>query len=484
MLKASEPQPKSRDNLVVDLCIIGAGPGGIALATAAAGLGQKVVLIEKHKFGGNSLNYGSVPATALHAAADRAHAVRTSAPFGIPPHDPLINRAALHAHITQVVEALAPEVSAERLTGLGILIIQAAGKFTDPRTITVGEQTINARRFVIATGSNPTIPDLAGLANITYLTTDTIFPERTPIDHLLIIGGGAAACELAQSHRRLGARVTMIARSQVLARFDPELAPVVRARLEAEGVVINDNTTVTAVEGAHNRVRLTLAANGSSSPVEGSHLLIACGRTPATANIGATAGKIALTPDGIKVNRQLRTTNRRVYAIGDCIGLPHSTHRAEYHAAQLVQALLYRKSAAINPNVVPTAIHTDPELAAVGLSEKDAVARGASIKIHRWPMRDNARAIALRATDGHIKVITDTRGTILGVSLVAKGAGELIQVWSLAIAKGLNLSDMTTWIAPYPSTGEIHRQSAIDRLAARSGQAMQRQWIKLLSKLG
>ncbi len=484
MLKASEPNLKSRDHLSVDLCILGAGPGGIALATAAAALGQKVVLIEKHMFGGTSLNYGSVPATALHATADRAHALATSASFGVPSHIPLINRAAVHAHITEVIAALAPEVAAERLTGLGILVIQATGKFTDPRTITAGEHAITARRFIIATGSNPTIPELPGLATVAYHTTDTIFAERTPIDHLLVIGGGAAACELAQSHRRMGARVTIVARSHVLKRFDTELAAVVRARLVSEGVVINDMSTIAAVEGAHNRVRLTIAASGTSSLVEGTHVLIACGRTPVTASIGATAGKITLTPDGIKVNRQLRTTNRRVYALGDCVGLPHSTHRAEYHAAQLVQTLLYRKSTTINPSVVPVAIHTDPELAAVGLSETDANARGLGIKVHRWPMRDNARAIALRATQGHIKVITDRRGTILGATLVAKGAGELIQVWSLAIAKGLNLSDMTTWIAPYPSMGEIHRQSAINRLATQSGQAVQRQWIKLLSKLG
>jgi pyruvate/2-oxoglutarate dehydrogenase complex dihydrolipoamide dehydrogenase (E3) component len=489
MLMATPPKTVSqnerpRDALTVDLCIIGAGPGGLALATAAAAFGQKVVLIDKHKLGGTSLNYGTIPLVALHASADRAQALRTAAPFGIGAHEPAITRTQVQAHIASVIESLTPDVASERLAGLGIRVLQAAARFTDPRTVVAGEHAITARRFILAIGSSPHVPPIPGLSDIAVHTTDTIFSERGPIEHLIIVGAGAAGVELAQAHRRLGARVTLLDQGPVLPRLDPEVASVVRARLIAEGTVVLENVNVQSVEGSRDRVRVTITSAGKTSTLDGSHLLVACGRRVGHADIGTAAAKIAVTDDAIKVNRYLRTSNHRVYAMGDCIGLPHSAHRAEYHATALTRTLLYRKATAVDPRLVPGVIHTDPELATVGLSEKEARARFSSIQVYRWPMRDNPRALANRTTEGHIKVITDSRGAILGAALVARGAGELIQVWSLALSKGLSLEDMTAWVAPFPSLGDINRKSATHRSAMAAGHTIQRQWVRLLAKLG
>jgi pyruvate/2-oxoglutarate dehydrogenase complex dihydrolipoamide dehydrogenase (E3) component len=473
-----------RDNITADLCIIGAGPGGLALATAAAALGQTVVLIEKHKMGGTSLNYGSIQAAALHATAERAHVFRSAAPFGITPFEPALDRPALTSQIAGIVETASPNASAARLTGLGVTVIQAAACFIDPKTVAVGQQRITARRFVVATGSSPFVPPLPGLANVDYATTDTYADQRGSIDHIVIIGGGAASIECAQIHRRLGARVTVVARSVILGSFDPELAAVVTSRLAAEGVVLLDKTQVTAIEGTPGRLRIDITTKGNRSRLEASHLLIACGRTPSIDGIGLEAAKIATTPQGIKVNASLRTSNRRVFALGDVIGLPHSTHRAEYHASLLLKTLVFQTTTNVTPRLIPASIHTDPEFATVGLTEAQARATFSSIQVFRFPVRENARAIAIRAPVGHIKIIADGRGKILGAAIVSRSATELIGVWALAVAKSLTLDDMSTWISPYPALSDITRQAASQRTGSALCRAVTNRWVKLLSKLG
>ncbi len=476
--------PIEREPIVTDLCILGAGPGGLALAASAAAYGQKVVLIEKHKMGGTSLNYGAVPVAALLASADRAHAFRSAGPFGIAPFEPNIDWAAVQAQIADIMEKSAPNASVERMTGLGVRVVQAAGRFVDAKTVVAGEHTITARRFVIATGSSPVVPAIPGLANVAYHTTDTIQNARGSIDHLIIVGGGATGFEYAQAYRRLGSRVTLIEQAKVLQRFDPELASVVKARLTAEGVVLVEDAKVAKVEGAAERLRFDVVADGVRSKVEGSHVLLACGRQPVIADIGLETAKIAVTEQGIKVNAFLRTSNRRVFAIGDVTGLPHSTQRAEYHAGLLVNTLLFRSANRVNPRLIPASIHTDPELATVGLPEAEARNAYSSIQVFRWPLRENARALANRMPTGHIKVIADRSGKIVGAGIVSRSASELIGVWALAISKGLSLEDMGDVIMPFPSLGEISATVSSQRSAVSVGNAISRRWVKFLTKLG
>ena len=487
MQKASPPTPppeSGRDTIEADICILGAGPAGIALAIAAAGYGQTVMLVEKHKMGGTSLNYGAVPAVALAAVAARAHAFRSAKPFGIQPIEPAVDRSAVAAHIREIIDASAPNASAERLTGLGVRVISAAARFTDPRTVVAGQHKIVARRFVVATGSAPLISEISGLDRVPYLTTDTIYSCREPIDHLIVVGGGASGLEIAQAQRRLGARVSVVEKNSVLSRFDPELGAVVRERLIAEGVVIVEGTLARAAESGSGRIRLDVTAGEAHSQIEGSHLLIACGRRPGIADLGLKEAKIVTGADGIKVNACLRTSNRRVYAIGDVTGLPHSTQRAQYQAGLLARTLLFRQSARNEPHLIPATIHTDPEFASVGLSEAEARAKTSSIQVLRWPVRENTRALALRAPEGHIKIIADKSGRILGAAIVALGASELIEVWALAVARSLVIEDMAGWVAPYPSMGELSRAASANRSAAATGHALSRRWVKFLAKFG
>jgi pyruvate/2-oxoglutarate dehydrogenase complex dihydrolipoamide dehydrogenase (E3) component len=476
--------PAEREPIIADLCILGAGPGGLALASRAAAYGQKVVLIEKHKMGGTSLNYGSMPLTALLASAHHAHAFRSAGPFGIAPFEPSIDRAAVQAQIADIVEKSAPDASVERMTGLNVRVIQAAGRFIDTKTVIAGEHKISARRFVIATGSSPFVPEIPGLANIAHSTTDTIQTVRGTIDHLIILGGGAAGVEYAQAYRRLGSRVTIIEQAKVLQRFDPELTSVISARLAAEGVVILEDTKLAKVEGAAERLRFDVVANGARSRIEGSHLLLACGRQPVIADIGLESAKVAVSDQGIKVDKYLRTSNRRVFALGDVTGLTHSTQRAEYHAGLLVNTLLFRSAKPVNPRLVPAAIYTDPEFATVGLAEAEARNSYSSIQVFRWPLRENARALANRLPTGHIKVIADRSGKILGAGIVSSSAAELIGVWALAISKGLSLEDMSDIVLPFPSLGEISTKVSSQRSAVPAGNAVSRRWVKFLTKLG
>lgn len=476
--------PTEREPIIADLCILGAGPGGLALAASAAAYGQKVVLIEKHKMGGTSLNYGGMPVAALLASSDRAHAFRSAGPFGITPFEPSIDRAAVQAQIAEITEKSAPNASVERMTGLGVRVIQAAGRFIDAKTLIAGEDKIVARRFVIATGSSPLVPAIPGLANIAHHTTDTIQTVRGTIDHLIIVGGGATGVEYAQAYRRLGSRVTLIEQAKVLHRFDPELGAVIKARLVAEGVVIIEDAKLAKVEGAAERLRFDVVAESGRSRIEGSHLLLACGRQPVIADIGLDAAKVAVTDQGIKVNRYLRTSNRRVFAIGDVTGLPHSTQRAEYHAGLLVSTLLFRSAKPVNPLLIPASIHTDPEFATVGLAEADARSSYSSIQVFRWPLRENARALANRLPMGHIKVIADRSGKIIGAGIVSRSAAELIGVWALAISKGLSLEDMSDIIMPFPSLVDISAKVSSQRSTVRVGNAVSRRWVKFLTKLG
>ncbi len=489
MLMQSPPDQQSpviepRDHISADLCVIGAGPAGLALAASAAALGQQVVLIEKHKMGGTSLNYGSIQAAALQATAERAHAFRSATPFGIASFEPAIDRLALTAQIAGVVTTSSPNASIARMTGLGVHVINAAARFVDQKTVVCGQQRITARRFVIATGSAPFVPPIRGLPHIAYTTTDTNADTRSPIDHIVIVGAGPAAVEYAQIHRRFGARVTVIARSKVLSRLDPELASVVIAKIAAEGVVLLENTTVEAVEGSNDRLRMDVTTSGKRATIEASHLLIACGRTPSITGIGLDVAKVAVTEQGIKVNGFLRTSNRRVYAMGDVIGLPHSTSRAEYHAKLLLDTLVYRKIGNVKPQLIPASLHTDPEFATVGMTEAQARATYSSIQVYRFPVRENARAIAARAPMGHIKIIADARGRILGAGIASRSASELISVWALAVSKNLTLDDMSAWIAPYPALSDISRQAALLRTTSSFGRAFSTRWVKLLSKLG
>jgi len=467
-----------------DFCVIGAGSGGLTLAAAAAAYGQRVVLIEKHKMGGDGLNYGSVPSKALLAAAKRANAMRTASLFGIRGVEPLIDHRAVQEHVKNVIAQIAPNDAVERFAGLGVRVITSAARFVDKSTVSAGDYRIRARRFVIATGSSPVIPSIPGLADVPYFTNESIFENADSIPHLIVIGAGSTGLELAQAHRRLGSRVTVLDAAHAIAEEDPELAVVLLTRLSNEGIVIREGVRITRVSGGQGRIALEIESRDGMETIEGSDLLLAAGRKANVADLGLEAAGIALANKAIKVNSGLRTRNRRVFAIGDAAGGPRYGHVATDHAGIVLRRTLFRLRPSTSGRAVPRVIYTDPELAHIGLSEPEARAKHGKINVLRWPFHENDRAQVERETDGHIKVVTSKKGRILGVSIVGASAGEIIQMWSLAMSQGLKIRAMTQWISPYPTLSEINKRVAFRYFATEPSNPFVRKIIALLAKLG
>lgn len=465
-----------------DLCVIGAGSGGLSVAAAAAAFGVSVVLIEKGRMGGDCLNYGCVPSKALIAAANRANVAATSGVFGVDAHSH-VDFARTRRHVHKVIAAVAPNDSAERFAGLGVQVIAGPARFTDPAAVTVdGSAIVQARRFVIATGSLPAIPPIPGLSDTPHLTNETIFDLRELPSHLVVIGGGSVGLELGQAFRRLGAQVTVIEAARPLARDDAECAEIVIDALLREGVEIRGGASVQSVRPLQHGVELVVKRGKAEERVTGSHLLVAAGRRPNVEGLGLDEAGVAFTQAGIVVDRSLRTTNRRVYAIGDtAAGGMMFTHVANYHAGLVIRHALFRLWVKVRYNAVPWVTFTDPELAHVGLTDEQARERGYRIRVMRWPYCENDRAQAERTTDGHAKVVTSARGRILGATIVGAHAGELIAPWALAISQGLNIRAMAEITLPYPTFGEINKRAAMMFFASAAANPRVRrivQWLR------
>lgn len=467
-----------------DICVIGGGSAGLSVAAGAAAFGVPVVLIERGRMGGDCLNYGCVPSKALIAAGRHAHAVRKAAEFGVFAGEPAIDFERVHAHVRSVIDAIAPNDSVERFTALGVKVIEAEARFVDRDTIEAGGFTIRARRFVIATGSSAMVPSIPGLVSIDYLTNETLFDLTRLPDHLLIIGAGPVGLEMAQAHSRLGAKVTVIEAARALAKEDAELTRVALDRLRGEGITILENSRVLSVEKAGQGVRLQCETQEGARTIDGSALLLAAGRKADTAGLGLDAAGIAETTTGIAVDASLRTGNRRVYAIGDASGGLQFTHAANYHASLVLREILFRLPARENRDIIPRVTFTDPEIAAVGLSEEEARKRYGHVEILRWPFAENDRAQAERATTGLIKVIVGRRGRILGVGIVGSGAAEMINMWSLIIANGQSLRHLGRAIAPYPTMTEIGKRAVIAYYTPLTRKPFVRAVIRLLRRLG
>jgi pyruvate/2-oxoglutarate dehydrogenase complex dihydrolipoamide dehydrogenase (E3) component len=449
--------------LTPDICVIGAGAGGLSVAAAAAAFGVPVVLIEQSKMGGECLNYGCVPSKALLAAARRFADLKTLPAFGISVADAAVDFAKVRAHIRDVIAAIAPNDSAERFTGLGVQVIAGTAQFIDRRTIAVGDDiTIKARRVVIATGSSPATPLMQGLDTVEFLTNETIFDLAECPQHLIVIGGGPVGLELAQAFRRFGAAVTVIEARTPLGNDDPECVDVVLAALGRDGIAIHPGVNVKNVSKTADGIEVAFESPAGPKTVSGSHLLVAAGRQPNIGALNLEAAGIRVDANGIIVDRRLRTRNKKVYAIGDVAGVPRLTHAANYHAGLVVRNALFRLRPKVNYSEVPQVTFTDPEIAHIGLTEADArKKRFRKMRVLRWSYHDNDRAQAERETHGHIKVVTDKRGRILGTTIVGPQAGELISLWTLAIAQNLNIRSMASLVAPYPTLSEISKRAAI-----------------------
>jgi len=467
-----------------DICVIGAGSGGLSVAAGAAQLGAETVLIERGEMGGDCLNYGCVPSKSLIAAARSAEDIRRSGRLGVNGHEPEIDFAAVNDHLRGVIAAIAPMDSEERFRGLGVRVLRATARFTSPRELEADGTRVRARRFVVATGSSPLVPPIPGLDTVPFLTNETVFDRRIRPEHLIVVGGGPIGVELAQAHRRLGARVTLIEQNRLLPGDDPELVDRVRQALSCDGVDIREGAAATAVSGDGNGIVVTLGRAGRTETAAGDALLVAVGRTANVTGLGLDAAGVDHDSKGIKVDARLRSTNRRIFAVGDVAGGPQFTHVAGYHASVVVKNALFRIPSKADLRALPRVTFAEPELAQVGLTEDEARGRHGAVRILRWGFHENDRAQAERRTDGLVKAICTPRGRILGAGIVGPAAGELIQPWVLAMSRNIGIGALATMIAPYPTFGEASKRAAGSFYTPSLFSPRTRRLVALLRRLG
>ncbi|MBV8169569.1 MAG: FAD-dependent oxidoreductase, partial [Alphaproteobacteria bacterium] len=427
--------------LTPDICVVGGGAAGLSVAAGAAQMGAATVLIERARMGGDCLNYGCVPSKALLAAAKAMRHAHEAARFGVTVAPPTVDGAAVKRYVHDVIAQIAPMDSIERFEGLGVRVIQDSARFTGPRELQAGGHTIRARRFVLATGSRAAVPPIPGLDHVPYLTNESLFDLDARPAHLIVLGGGPIGVEMAQAHRLLGSRVTVIEAARLMGKDDPELVERVRGQLQRDGIALHEGVGASAASRDGDGVALTLT---DGTRVAGSHLLVATGRAPSLDGLDLERAGIAHTRTGITVDTRLRTTNKHVFAIGDAAGQMQFTHVAGYHAGIVLRNALFRQPARADHGAIPWVTYSDPELAQVGLTEAQARTRhGETIRILRWSLAENDRARAeggpAGGWDGALKAVVTPKGKILGCGIVGRQAGELIQPWVLAMSSKLGV---------------------------------------------
>ena len=432
-----------------DLVIIGAGSAGLSFAAGAVQMGAGVVLIEGGKMGGDCLNTGCVPSKALIEAARRAKGAASAKNLGVSCHDVTVDYASVMHHVRETIAAIEPYDSQERFEGLGVRVIRGYAEFASKNSIRVGNETVTARRIVVATGATPIAPPINGLDTVAYFTNETFFENRNRPDHLIIIGGGPIGVEMAHAHAQLGIKTTLIESFEILPREIAKTREIVRTKLLQDGVTVFENCDVRSIKENGAIKSITL---GDGQMVKGSHILVATGRRANVQGLNLSAAGIETTDVGIKVDDSLRTTNRAVYAIGDVIGQEQFTHLAGYHASLVVRSALFGLPAKVRKNHIPRVTYCDPEVASVG-----DISDGTGIETYRVTYDGLDRAIAGARTDGFAQIWVKN-GRVRGATIVGAQAGELIHFWSLVIAQNLKLSKASSVITPYPTLSDINKK--------------------------
>ena len=451
------PTPAPRYNLVV----IGGGTAGLVSAVGAAGLGAKVALIEKHFMGGDCLNVGCVPSKAIIRAARAVAAVRAAADFGVNvPPGMTTDFGKVMERMRRLRADISPHDSARRFTELGVDVFLGAGKFTGPDTIEVGGQTLRFTKAVIATGARAAALPIPGLKDVPYLTNETLFALTELPKRLGIIGAGPVGCEMAQSFARFGSEVFLVeAEHGILPREDRDASEVVRTAMERDGVKLLCCGKDLKLAKDQNDVRLQVGSHGKSYDVLVDQLLVAVGRAPNVEELGLETVGVEFDKKGVKVNDRLQTANPRIYACGDICSPYQFTHAADFMARIVIQNALFKGRAKASSLIIPWATYTAPEIAHVGLYEKDATAQGIEVDTFTQEMSKVDRAILDGETEGFVRVHV-RKGTdeIVGATVVAAHAGDLIGELTLAMKGKLGLKMIGAAIHPYPTQAEAIRR--------------------------
>jgi pyruvate/2-oxoglutarate dehydrogenase complex dihydrolipoamide dehydrogenase (E3) component len=459
--------PPAKGDGTYNVAVIGAGPAGLVVAAACAGLGARVALVERARMGGDCLNTGCVPSKALLSSARLFDRVSRAGGWGIDVPAPGVDFPRVMRRVRERRARIEPNDSQERMESLGVDVFRGHARFASSREVVVGDVALRARHFVIATGSRPALPPVEGLGAAAPLTTDTVFDtvnERPP--RLLVLGGGAVGCELGQAFAALGTRVVLLeALPRLLAREEPEASALLQRRLEALGVSVHTGARVVRVERGKDVVRVVV--EGRAAPLEAEEVLVAAGRAPNVDELGLDAAGVAYGPRGVQVDAHLRTSRRGIWAAGDVTGAPQFTHVADHHARVLVRNLVFPLlKASVDLRVLPTAVYTSPEVARVGLTEQEARADGGAVDVVLKPLHDVDRAVLEDEEDGFAKVLVRD-GRIVGATLVAEHAGELIHELALAMKLGAPLSALSSLVHAYPTVSEVARKVADEHQRGR-----------------
>lgn len=447
----------------VDLCIIGAGAAGLSVAAGAAQLGLSVVLFEAGEMGGDCLNYGCVPSKALIAAAKLVHQARNGAAMGLDTTSVSVDWPRVQAHVKRAIAAIEPNDSQARFEGFGVVVIRECARFTDERTVESDSARVRADRFVVATGSRPVMPPVPGLNFVGALTNESIFDIEALPSRLIILGGGAIGVELGQAFRRLGAEVTIVEAANALSAADDEARALMLAQLRAEGVELLEGWRAADASYGPDGVALSIEhASEGKRTLNGSHLLVTTGRAPALEGLGLERAGVKFSKAGVEISPTLRSvSNKRVWALGDAAGRGLFTHLAGWHASVFVRNVLFKARTRADAMAIPSVVFTDPELAQIGLTEREARGlHGESVSVARWGFHDNDRAQTAGETDGFCKLVLGKGGRILGATIVGADAGELLAPIALAMAEKRGVRALTGPVLPYPTRGEIVKRAA------------------------
>jgi len=446
-----------------DVVIIGAGAGGLTAAFTAKGFGKSVLMIEKDKPGGECTWSGCIPSKALINYAKEIHAVRKHVP------DFVVDKAAPLKRVNEVVLNVYEEETPEKLMASGIDVIKGVGTFIAPDTIRVGEDEIQGTKYIIATGSKPVVPPIEGIESIDFLTNESVFRLEELPKSLLIMGTGAIGIELAQAMNRLGVKVTVVGRSKgILKKEEKALSEQLMSHLEQEGIQFITGIAFNRFEGIEQGMRLHYEENGIAATIESEKVLLATGRQPSLDLLDLEKAGVEYNKKGIVVNDKLKTTNSKVYAVGDVVGPYQFSHMANVQGIKAVQNALLPIERPINYKHVAWCTFTEPELARAGMTEEEAEDAYADVQVYEYDYSQLDRVKTKPGTGGMIKIILDKKGKVLGASILGERAGELISEIQVLKTLGLPYKKLLNVIHPYPTYGEalnkISKSVAVDAL--------------------
>ncbi|MDH5637145.1 MAG: mercuric reductase [Nitrospinota bacterium] len=457
--KWNNPEPAHIYNLVV----VGAGTAGLVSAIGAAGLGAKVALVERHMMGGDCLNVGCVPSKSLIRPARLAHEMKTAARLGLTGADTRPEDfPRIMERLRKIRAGISPHDSARRFTEAGVDVFFGEGRFAGPDSVEVEGKTLRFKKAVIATGARAVHPDIEGLAEVGFLTNETVFNLTTLPGSLLVIGGGPIGCELAQAFHRLGSKVVIVSRGAFLSREDQDASELLAKVFRKEGLETRINSRPLRAHMANGKKMVTITTENGEETMECDEILIGAGRKPNVDGLGLEAAGVAYDPaQGVEVDDYLRSSNPNIYAAGDVCMAHKFTHAADAAARIVLKNALFRGRARLSALNMPWATYTEPEIAHVGMYEHDAREQGIETSVYKVEMSGNDRAIADGEDEGFVKVVVKKGSDkIVGATIVAAHAGEMISEISVAMSAGMGLGGLANVIHPYPTQAEAIKRVA------------------------